>query len=47
MAKTKLEEARRRWGSAAIIRGGAGRKPPPAPKHVPQGPPGSAKPPAA
>lgn len=47
MPKTKLEEARRRWGTAAIIKGRAGQKPPPAPKQVPQAPAGADKPPAA
>ena len=47
MPKTKLEEARRRWGAAAIIKGRAGQMPPPAPKQVSQGPAGPDKPPAA
>jgi len=46
VAKTKLEEARRRWGTAAIVKGSGGEKPPAPPKQVPQGSAGSAKPPA-
>ncbi len=47
MPETKLEEARRRWGTAAIIKGRAAQKPLPAPKQVPQDPAGADEPPAA
>jgi hypothetical protein len=47
MVTPKLEEARRRWGTAGVIRGAAVEPPPSPPARPPQGTSGPLSPDAA